>query len=411
MDTIGEHRRLSEVSAAQLHPLCARADTARDRLLLPSVVSARSSSPSRAGLAHAVSRAEHPVAGGRAWRLARWPISIRCKSEQRVADRRCALFGLGRFINRFISVLPGIPRSWRCGIMQSSLAASGAVRRHVGDRGDPGAQRARQHRAWPSSAFRHVLRRHRDHLHRGAQQGRDTARRWSASRRRIRTRISRPWSQPGKGKADAVFTAFDAARGDVLMILDADLTMPPEQLPKFWSAIRVGQGRVHQRLAAGLYRWTTAPCASSTSSPTRPSRYLFSWLLNQRYTDTLCGTKVMRRTRLSAAQGRQGVLRRFRSVRRFRSDLRRVASSISNRSTCRSATPRAAMAKRRSRASPTAGCCCGWWCSRSSGSRRSERLEALKATAKLAQAAARGLWRHSTAPLGRARRSVGGIAI
>ena len=39
-----------------------------------------------------------------------------------------------------------------------------------------------------------------------------------------------------------MFTAFDAARGDVLMILDADLTMPPEQLPKFWEAMRAGKG-------------------------------------------------------------------------------------------------------------------------------------------------------------------------
>jgi len=34
--------------------------------------------------------------------------------------------------------------------------------------------------------------------------------------------------QPGKGKADAVFSAYDVARRDVLMILDADLTMPPD---------------------------------------------------------------------------------------------------------------------------------------------------------------------------------------
>ena len=48
--------------------------------------------------------------------------------------------------------------------------------------------------------------------------------------------------QDGKGKADAVFKAFAYARGDVLMILDADLTMPPEQLAKFWNAIALGKG-------------------------------------------------------------------------------------------------------------------------------------------------------------------------
>ena len=58
--------------------------------------------------------------------------------------------------------------------------------------------------------------------------------------------------QPGKGKADAVFNGFDAAHGDVLMILDADLTMPPEQLPKFWQAIRSGKGEFVQRLPSRL---------------------------------------------------------------------------------------------------------------------------------------------------------------
>ena len=47
--------------------------------------------------------------------------------------------------------------------------------------------------------------------------------------------------QPGKGKADAVYAGFAAATGDVLMILDADLTVPPEQLPKFWEAICSGK--------------------------------------------------------------------------------------------------------------------------------------------------------------------------
>ena len=51
-------------------------------------------------------------------------------------------------------------------------------------------------------------------------------------------------SQRGEGKADAVFVAFDVARGDVLMILDADLTVPPEQLPKFWHAISNAKGEL-----------------------------------------------------------------------------------------------------------------------------------------------------------------------
>ncbi len=70
--------------------------------------------------------------------------------------------------------------------------------------------------------------------------------------------------QPGKGKADAVFTAFDAARGDVLMILDADLTMPPEQLPKFWQA-DPAPARANLSMAHGWsIRWKTKPCAFLT---------------------------------------------------------------------------------------------------------------------------------------------------
>jgi len=45
-------------------------------------------------------------------------------------------------------------------------------------------------------------------------------------------------SQPGEGKADAVFAAFDAAGGDVLMILDADLAMPPAAITKILARAR-----------------------------------------------------------------------------------------------------------------------------------------------------------------------------
>jgi glycosyltransferase involved in cell wall biosynthesis len=101
--------------------------------------------------------------------------------------------------------------------------------------------------------------------------------------------------QPGKGKADAVFTAFDSADGDVLMILDADLTMPPEHLPKFWNAVASGQGefingsRLVYPMEHGAMRFLNL-------AANRLFSLLFSWLLNQRITDTLCGTKVLRRS-------------------------------------------------------------------------------------------------------------------
>ena len=53
--------------------------------------------------------------------------------------------------------------------------------------------------------------------------------------RRIKT-----LKQQSKGKGGAVREAFAAATGDILFILDADLTMPPEELPKFYEVARSG---------------------------------------------------------------------------------------------------------------------------------------------------------------------------
>ena len=101
--------------------------------------------------------------------------------------------------------------------------------------------------------------------------------------------------QPGKGKADAVFTAFDAARADVLMILDADLTMPPEQLPKFWQVIQSGKGEFvnGSRL---VYPMEDEAMRFLNLVANKAFSLIFTWLLSQRLTDTLCGTKVLRRS-------------------------------------------------------------------------------------------------------------------
>src|SRR5207237_5171658 len=61
-------------------------------------------------------------------------------------------------------------------------------------------------------------------------------------RRRTRPRVQLIDQGDGKGKGDAVRRGFDAATGDVLFILDADLAVPPEDLPKFYAAIAEGCG-------------------------------------------------------------------------------------------------------------------------------------------------------------------------
>jgi glycosyltransferase involved in cell wall biosynthesis len=101
--------------------------------------------------------------------------------------------------------------------------------------------------------------------------------------------------QRGHGKADAVFQGFDAARGDVLMILDADLTVPPEQLGKFWRAIQDNNAEYVQGTRL-VYPMEREAMRFLNLLANWLFSVLFSWLLNQRFTDTLCGTKVLRKS-------------------------------------------------------------------------------------------------------------------
>jgi SAM-dependent methyltransferase len=100
--------------------------------------------------------------------------------------------------------------------------------------------------------------------------------------------------QDGKGKGDAVRKGFAAASGEVLMILDADLTMPPEALPKFHAVIETGKAEFVNgtRLIYPMEHEAMRPLNLIAN---RFFAYLFSYLVNTRLTDTLCGTKVLLR--------------------------------------------------------------------------------------------------------------------
>jgi len=100
--------------------------------------------------------------------------------------------------------------------------------------------------------------------------------------------------QPGKGKGDAVRAGYGVAEGDVLMILDADLTMPPEELPKFYDAVACG----HAEFANGsrlVYPMDKQAMQFLNMIANHCFGHAFSWMLGQRVKDTLCGTKVLRR--------------------------------------------------------------------------------------------------------------------
>lgn len=94
------------------------------------------------------------------------------------------------------------------------------------------------------------------------------------------------------GKGDAVRKGFAAAKGDVLMILDADLTVMPEDLPKFFKAIAQGKGRFINGTRL-IYPLEGESMKFLNMQGNKFFSWVFTWLLNQRIKDTLCGTKVL----------------------------------------------------------------------------------------------------------------------
>jgi ubiquinone/menaquinone biosynthesis C-methylase UbiE len=100
--------------------------------------------------------------------------------------------------------------------------------------------------------------------------------------------------QTGKGKGNAVREAFAVATGDVLMILDADLTMPPEELPKFYEAIASGKAEFANGSRL-VYPMEKGAMQFLNMIANKFFGLAFSWLLGQSLKDTLCGTKVLRR--------------------------------------------------------------------------------------------------------------------
>lgn len=100
--------------------------------------------------------------------------------------------------------------------------------------------------------------------------------------------------QDHQGKGDAVRKGFSTAKGDVLMILDADLTVPPEELPKFYSAIKEDKGEFINGCRL-IYPMEKQAMRFLNLLGNKFFSLMFTWLLNQRFKDTLCGTKVLYR--------------------------------------------------------------------------------------------------------------------
>jgi hypothetical protein len=99
-------------------------------------------------------------------------------------------------------------------------------------------------------------------------------------------------SQSGKGKGDAVRLGFERAHGDILMILDADLTVPPEDLPRFYDVMASGKAEFVNGVRL-VYPMEKEAMRFFNLLGNKFFSLAFSWLLGQPIRDTLCGTKVL----------------------------------------------------------------------------------------------------------------------
>ncbi len=100
------------------------------------------------------------------------------------------------------------------------------------------------------------------------------------------------FKQKGIGKGDAVRLGFSESNGDILMILDADLTVAPEDLIKFYDAIKENKGEFINGCRL-VYPMEKEAMRFLNLIANKSFGIFFSWLLGQNFKDTLCGTKVL----------------------------------------------------------------------------------------------------------------------
>lgn len=113
--------------------------------------------------------------------------------------------------------------------------------------------------------------------------------------REIATRPSQSYKllkQAGKGKGDAVRLGFSHASGEILMILDSDLTVPPEDLPRFVDALMSGKADFANGSRL-VYPMEKEAMRFFNLIGNKLFSLAFTWLLGQPIKDTLCGTKVL----------------------------------------------------------------------------------------------------------------------
>jgi SAM-dependent methyltransferase len=200
------------------------------------------------------------------------------------------LLGLGSFVNRWLAPLA----SWLCLAVfcvarpiRPREAAPRSVSVVIPARNEAGNIEAAVHRTPDMGAHTELI----------FVEGNSTDGTWAEIQRVKAAHPERDikiLKQPGRGKGDAVRAGYAIATGDILMILDADLTMPPEELSKFYNVIASGRAdfangcRLVYPMDEKAMQFLNL-CANKTFG------LIFTWLLGQPVKDTLCGTKVLSR--------------------------------------------------------------------------------------------------------------------
>jgi SAM-dependent methyltransferase len=202
------------------------------------------------------------------------------------------LFGIGHLINRFIATLPLIRKL----CLRNYVVARPRPQQSLGDISTTVVVPCRNERGNIEAAVKRMPAFCSDleiiFVEGGSRDGT-----WEELQRVIAAYPKsdiKAFKQAGVGKGDAVRQGFSQARGDALMILDADLTMPPEDLPKYYQVLVSGKGEFinGSRL---VYPMEKQAMRFLNMLANHIFAMLFTYLLNQRHTDTLCGTKALLR--------------------------------------------------------------------------------------------------------------------
>jgi SAM-dependent methyltransferase len=116
--------------------------------------------------------------------------------------------------------------------------------------------------------------------------------------------------QRGEGKGDAVREGFAHADGDILMILDADMTVRPEDLPRFYEALASGNGEFINGVRL-VYPMEDRAMRFFNLVGNKGFGMVFSWLIGRSVKDTLCGTKVLWKSHYESIAANRGYFGRL----------------------------------------------------------------------------------------------------